>query len=123
MGMGFIPSPLRLLRYTDECIRLYNEQGPGDSGISSAYFDAAQIAIVNGEFAKGHIFIERAAAQLRTSSGSDCKEVHQYSTFALEPGKLFRALSKRSKTTVDEVPSGLGEKDFDRVSVYVYCVY
>jgi hypothetical protein len=51
---------LRSLRYADERVRLYNERGPGNSGLPRVYLDAAQIAVANGDLARGRIFAERA---------------------------------------------------------------
>ncbi|KAJ3569174.1 hypothetical protein NPX13_g6170 [Xylaria arbuscula] len=93
-GLAFgalLSSPLQMLRYVDEQVRLYNEQGPDDSGLPQAFFDAAQIVIANGDLARGRIFAERAVSGWRTNSGSDCKE----------------------NTAVDEVPSELEKGAFE----------
>ena len=49
------------LRYVDERVRPCNEQGPGSSGLPRAYLDAAQIAIANGDLARGSVFAENEA--------------------------------------------------------------
>lgn len=59
---GILSSPLRSLCYLDQQVRLYNEQGPDDAGLSRAFLDAAQIAIANGDLARGRIFAERAVS-------------------------------------------------------------
>jgi SET domain-containing protein len=38
---GIVSTPLQILRYVDQQIRLYNEQGPDDAGLPRAFFDAA----------------------------------------------------------------------------------
>ncbi|RDL41599.1 uncharacterized protein BP5553_01578 [Venustampulla echinocandica] len=48
-SVGIMSAPLRILRYVDEQIRLYHEQGPNDPGLPRAFSDAAQIAIANGD--------------------------------------------------------------------------
>jgi len=112
--MGILSSPLRILRYVDQQVHLYNEQGPGDSGLPRAFLDAAQIAIANGDLARGRIFAERAVSGWQTSSGSDCKEVLQHGSLAHDPSKLeLYGKSMKWKTAVDEVPSGLGTEDFE----------
>jgi len=63
---GILSSPLRTLHYVDQLVRLYNERRPGHLGLPRAFLDAAQIAIANGDLARGRIFAERAL----TSSGS-----------------------------------------------------
>ena len=104
---------LRTLRYVDERVRLYNE-GPGDAGLPRAYLDAAQIAIANGDLARGHIFAERAVEGWRTAYGSDCKEVIEYSPLARNPAKLpLYGLSMKWKTSSDEVPNDLDMNDFE----------
>jgi hypothetical protein len=57
---GILSFPLRTLRYVDQQIRLYNEQGPDDVGLPRAFLDASQIAIANGDLARGRIFMKMA---------------------------------------------------------------
>ncbi|KAF1954354.1 SET domain-containing protein [Byssothecium circinans] len=105
---------LRTLGYVDERIRLYNEQGPGDSGLPRAYLDAAQVAIANGDLARGRIFAERAVEGWRTAYGSDSKEVIDHSSLARNPAGLqLYGLSMKWKTLLDEVPQGLRPNDFE----------
>lgn len=111
MRMNF---SLRTLRYVDERVRLYNEQGPGDAGLPRAYLDAAQIAIANGDLARGRIFAERAVEGWRTTHGSDSKEVIEHGPLARNPATLpLYGLSKKWKTSSDEVPQGLDPNDFE----------
>lgn len=111
MRMNF---SLRTLRYVDERVRLYNEQGPGDAGLPRAYLDAAQITIANGDLARGRIFVERAVDGWRTAEGSDSKEVIEYSSLAQNPARLpLYGLSMKWKTSVDKVPESLDENDFE----------
>ena len=79
---------LRTLRYVDERVRLYNEQGPGNSGLPRAYLNAAQFAIANGDLARGRIFAERAVEGWRTAHGSDSKEVIEHGSLARKPAGL-----------------------------------
>jgi hypothetical protein len=58
--MGFLSNPLRILRYIEQQIRLYNEQGPNDTGLPRAFNDAAQVAIANGDLVRARIFAEQA---------------------------------------------------------------
>jgi hypothetical protein len=105
---------LQTLRYTDERIQLYNEQGPGNSGLMRTYMDAAQIAIAKGDLARGRIFAERAVDGWRTAYGDDCEEVDKYRALCRNPATLpLFGLSMDWKTTVDEVPQGLTPIDFD----------
>jgi hypothetical protein len=62
---------LRTLRYAEERVRLYNKQGPGDLGLSRIYMDAAQVAIANGDLARGRIFADRAVDGWQVSGGDD----------------------------------------------------
>ncbi|KAF2108247.1 hypothetical protein BDV96DRAFT_504933 [Lophiotrema nucula] len=112
-GMQMIFS-LRTLRYVDERVHLYNEQGPGNSGLPRAYLDAAQIAIANGDLARGHVFAERAVEGWRTALGSDSKETIEYGSLAQNPAKLqLYGHSMKWKTSSDEVPQGLDPNDFE----------
>ncbi|KAI0203282.1 hypothetical protein F4808DRAFT_467377 [Astrocystis sublimbata] len=104
----FLSSPLKILQYVDEQIRLYNEQGPNDSGLPRAYFDAAQIVLAHGDLARGRIFAERAVSGWRTSGGSDCTQVLQHSRLAHDPSTFeMYGWSTKWTTAMDEVPSGL----------------
>jgi hypothetical protein len=105
---------LQTLRYVDERVRLYNEIGPGNSGLPRAYLDAAQTAIANGDLARGRIFAERAVEGWRTASGSDSKEVVEHSPLARNPTQLqLYGLSMKWKTSADEVPQGLDTESFE----------
>ena len=107
-------SPLRTLRYVDQQVRLYNEQGPDDAGLPRAFFDAAQIFIANGDLARGRIFAERAVSGWRTASGGDSMEVIEHGTLARDPSKLnLYGMSMKWTTAVDEVPRGLEPGDFE----------
>jgi hypothetical protein len=59
---GILSSLLRTLHYVDQLVRLYNERRPGHLGLPQAFLDAAQIAIANGDLARGCIFVERAVS-------------------------------------------------------------
>ena len=59
---GILSSPPRTLRYVDQQVQLYNEQGLDDAGLPQAFLDAAQIAIANGDLARGRIFVETSWA-------------------------------------------------------------
>ncbi|KAN0070170.1 SET domain containing protein [Elaphomyces granulatus] len=109
-----LSSPLQILRYVDQQVRLYNEQGPNDAGLPRAFLDAAQIAIANGDLARGRIFAERAVSGWRTTLGGDCTQAIENRALAqdLQKHSLY-GLSIKWKTTVDEVPRGLEPSDFE----------
>jgi hypothetical protein len=105
---------IQTLRYADERVRLYNEQNPGHSGLSRTYLDAAQIAIAKGDLARGRIFAERAVDGWRASAGNDCEEVIKHGALCKNPAGLpLYGLSMEWKTSVNEVPQGLGPSDFE----------
>ncbi|KAL5114259.1 hypothetical protein ACEQ8H_007868 [Pleosporales sp. CAS-2024a] len=102
------------LGYVDERIQLYEKQRSGDVGLTRAYFDAAQIASANGDLARGRIFLERAVEGWRVAQGSDSAEVIDFTSLARNPAKLpLYGISTKWKTSMDEVPSHLGPKDFE----------
>ena len=111
---GILSSPLRILRYVDQQIRLYNEQGPDDSGLPRAFLDAAQIVIANGDLARGRIFAERAVSAWRTGAGGDSMEAIEHGTLARDPSKhMLYGMSMKWRTTVDEAPRGLESSEFE----------
>ena len=103
-----------MLGYVDRQVRLYNEQGPFDSGLSRAFSDAAQINLANGDLARGRIFMERAVSAWRTSSGDDSPTVITHEFLTQNPTKhQLYGISMKWKTTVDDVPRGLGPEIFE----------
>jgi hypothetical protein len=111
---GILSSPLRTLRYVDQQVQLYNEQGPDDAGLPRAFLDAAQIAIANGDLARGHVFVERAVFGWEMASGDDSTEVIKYRPLVQDPSRHeLYGISMKWKTTVDEVPNGLKPADFE----------
>jgi hypothetical protein len=111
---GILVSPHRTLRYFDQQICLYNDQGREDVGFAQAFVDAAQLVIANSDLARGRIFAERAASVWKTTLGSDSTQAIEYGALAQDPSKhkLF-GISTRWKTKVDEVPQGLEPRDFE----------
>lgn len=111
---GIISTPLRTLRYLDRETQLYNMTGPDDPGLSRVFFDAAQVAIVHGDLARGRIFAERAVRSWRISGGSDSKNVTEYGTLPKDPSKLpLYGMSTQWERTMDDVPNTLGPTEFE----------
>jgi hypothetical protein len=111
MAMDF---SIQTLRYVDERVQLYNEQGPGNSGLPRAYLDAAQIAIANGDLARGRVFAEKAVEGWRIAYGSDSDEVIEYTALAKDPSKLpLYGISMKWKTSLDEAPMLCDSNDFE----------
>ena len=107
-------SPLQYLRYVDQRIRLYVEQGLKDTGLPQAYSDAAQIAIANGDLTRGRCFAEKAVCGWCTALGSDSTEVIQHNDLAKDPSThCLYGKSSKWKTTVDEVPRGLEPEELE----------
>jgi len=112
--VGITQSPLRSLCYVDQQVRLYTEQGPDDAGLPRAFLDAAQIAIANGDLARGRIFAERAVSGWLMVLGGDSMEVIEHRTLARDPSKhSLYGISMKWRTTVDEAPCGLELSDFE----------
>lgn len=111
---GILSNPLRILRYVDQQVQLYNEQVPGDAGLSQGFLDAAQIVIANSDLARGRIFIEKAVLEWRTAFGSDSPEVAKYGVLANDPSKheLYGS-SMAWRTALNEVPCGLEPGAFE----------
>jgi hypothetical protein len=110
---GILVSPLRTLRYFDQQVRLYNEQGREDVGFAQAFVNAAQLVIANSDLARGRIFAERAASVWKTTLGGDSTPAIKHGALAQDPSKyeLF-GVSTKWKTKVDEAPQGLEPSDF-----------
>ncbi|CZR64408.1 uncharacterized protein PAC_14306 [Phialocephala subalpina] len=105
---GILVSPLRTLRYFDQQVRLYNEQGREDVGFAQAFVNAAQLAIANSDLARGRIFAERAASVWKTTIGGDSKQAIKHGALAQDSSKYeLYGISMKWKTKVDEAPRGL----------------
>ncbi len=112
--MGILSAPLQILRYVDQQICLYNEQGPDDNGLPRAFFDAAQVAIANGDLARAQIFVERAVLGWIVLDGDDSPKVVKYRALTQDPSKHeLYGLSMKWKTAGDEIPQGLDAKEFE----------
>lgn len=111
---GLLVSPLRTLRYFDQQVRLYNDQGREDVGFAQDFVDAAQLALANSDLARGRIFAEKAASIWTTTIGSDSTQAIKYRALAQDPSKyeLF-GISTKWETKVDDVPPGLEPRDFE----------
>ncbi|GJC90558.1 SET domain-containing protein 5 [Colletotrichum liriopes] len=111
---GVLVSPLRTLRYFDQQVRLYNEQGREDVGFAQAFADAAQLVIANSDLARGRVFAERAASVWKTALGVDSMQAIEKGALAQDPLKheLF-GISTKWKTNVNESPQGLEPGDFE----------
>lgn len=111
---AIMSAPLHTLRYVDQIVQLYNEQGTDDAGLPRAYLDAAQISIANGDLARGRIFAERAVSGWRVSKGDDSPEVMQNKPFARDPTTHpLYGLATMWQRDVDDVPLGLGKDEFE----------
>ncbi|KAF7953069.1 hypothetical protein EAE96_006289 [Botrytis aclada] len=113
--MGILSVPLLKLRYVDQQVRLYNELGPNDSGLPRAFYDAAQICIANADLARASIFVEKAVSGWVLLEGENTPSVLRYRALlgSLEKHELY-GLSDKWKMAVGEVPTGLGEEEWEK---------
>ena len=110
---GVLVSPLRTLRYFDQQVCLYNEQGREDVGFAQAFVDAAQLVIANSDLVRGRIS-ERAASIWKTTLGGDSTQAIKHAALVEDPSKYeLYGVSMKWKTKVDEVPEGLEPSDFE----------
>ncbi|KAK2053463.1 hypothetical protein LY76DRAFT_274506 [Colletotrichum caudatum] len=111
---GLVVSPIRTLRYLDQQVRLYNEQGREDVGFAQAFANAAQLVIANSDLARGRVLADRAASVWKTTLGGDSTQAIKHGSIAQDPSKyeLF-GFSTKWKTNVNEAPQGLEPGDFE----------
>ncbi|KDN66409.1 hypothetical protein CSUB01_12305 [Colletotrichum sublineola] len=111
---GILRTPVRTLRYFDQQIRLYNEQGREDVGFAQAFANAARLVIANGDLARGHVFSARASSVWRTTLGGDSTQAIEHEALARDPSKyMLFGISTKWKTKVNEAPQGLEPGDFE----------
>lgn len=112
--MGILTAPLQTLRLVDRQVSLYNEQGPNDAGLPRAFLDAAQIAIANGDQARGRIFAEKAMLGWTILGGDDGANVLENKALSKDPSKhMLYGRSMKWKTAVDDVPLGMDSTEFE----------
>ncbi|KAH8714618.1 hypothetical protein BGZ61DRAFT_505397 [Ilyonectria robusta] len=98
-------------RRLDEILRL--EGSMDGSGVPRAFFDAAQIAIVNGDLARARIFIEKARLGCITMDGDDSPQL-QSNVLSQDPSEnKAYGLSMKWKTAVSEIPKDLTPEEFE----------
>ncbi|KAG5919998.1 hypothetical protein E4U61_000336 [Claviceps capensis] len=111
----FATYPLQALGYIDAQTRLYSELLQGDIGLPHSYQYAAKIAISQGDLARVRIFAQRAVRDFVTILGSDSTETIEYADMAKNPANHsnVRGMFMEWKTSVDEIPLGLGPEEFE----------
>ncbi|KAI1419748.1 hypothetical protein F5Y12DRAFT_720345 [Xylaria sp. FL1777] len=111
---GILVSPLRTLRYFDQQVHLYRDQGREDVGFAQAFVNAAQLVIANSDLARGRIFVEKAASAWKILVGGDDTESIRHEALAQDPSKYeLYGVSMKWVTKVDETPQGLDPSDFE----------
>lgn len=103
-----------MLSCIDEQVRLWSETGPDEVGLARAYPDAFQVAVANGDLARGRVFAERLVPLYLSTMGEDSPDVSRYRELIRDPsGHDCYGMSMKWETTVDEVPRGLGSSEFE----------
>ncbi|KAF2648360.1 SET domain-containing protein [Lophiostoma macrostomum CBS 122681] len=94
---ALVASARRMLDYVDEQVRLWHELSANEVVLTRA-----------------RSFAERLVPLFLASLGEDSPEVIQYSKLARDPtGHEYFGMSMKWKTAVNEIPEGLGPKDFE----------
>ncbi|KAG6095256.1 hypothetical protein E4U30_002608 [Claviceps sp. LM220 group G6] len=112
---SFARSPLQALGYVDAQTRLYDELYQEDYGHPYSYQYAVQMAKAHGDLARVRVFAQRVVRSYVAILGTDSTETIQYADMAKNPArqpKLSRS-STRWKTSVDDIPQGLGPDEFE----------
>ncbi|KAG5934512.1 hypothetical protein E4U60_003810 [Claviceps pazoutovae] len=119
LGEFYVPkstnSPPQALGYVDAQARLYNELYQEDCGHPYSYQYAVMIARAHGDLARIRVFAQRVVRSFVTILGTDSTESIQYANMAKNPASEPKLLSSstRWKTSVNDIPQGLGPDDFE----------
>lgn len=114
MDMSIISAPLRMLRRVERLIQVYNEQGEHDNWLPRAYFDAAQIAVANGDLARASVFVKKAVDGWTVMGGEDCPQVVEHRPLLSDlSGLQVHGWSTKWRTRVEDVPSNLSPEAFE----------
>lgn len=113
-GMLMMLSPLKALHDVRRLLALCKEEGIADGTIPRAYYDAFQIAVFQGDAARGRAFANRAVASRIIQEGEDSPTVHQQKRLAEDPTQHpTYGFGSKWSTSADEVPTTLSEEDFE----------
>ncbi len=108
-----VNSPLQALHDVRKLLRLCEEEGINDATIPRAYYDAFQIAIMNGDLARATVFVERAATTRAVLEGHDSPTVRRHRKLAKTPFQhASHGCASQWKTSINDVPSGASAEAF-----------
>ncbi|KAL8365076.1 hypothetical protein RB595_004069 [Gaeumannomyces hyphopodioides] len=113
-GIQITASPLQALHDVRKLLKLSEEEGLHDASVPRAYYDAFQIAVVNGDRARAKVFGERAAATRAIVEGDDSPTVRRMKDLVGDPTRHpSYGHSSRWQTSTDNTPSSLSAADFE----------
>lgn len=113
-GRDILSIPEEVLGCILQLVYLLSEKETTKS-LAGTYFDAAQVHLVHGDLARASSFFKRALDEHIVYRGDNYPEIAEHKALMDDPRKSkFPISSAKWKTTMDEVPQGLTETDFDR---------
>ncbi|KAG6292103.1 hypothetical protein E4U09_003561 [Claviceps aff. purpurea] len=98
------------------CVLAYHlsKYGREDCEYAQAHGDVATLLVMYGDLARGRYFAQKAASVFRTLLGSDSNEAAEFAAMARDPSRHPQyGFSMKWKTSVDEIPYGLGSADLE----------
>ncbi|KAG6166335.1 hypothetical protein E4U23_003603 [Claviceps purpurea] len=107
--------PLEALGHVYAQTRLLNELYKEGLGSPISYDFITPLAFMYGDLARGRIFAQRGLSSLVTIHGSDSEEAMGYVDMIKNPEDHSKRypFPKDWKTSVDDIPQGLGPDDFE----------
>ncbi|KAG6095258.1 hypothetical protein E4U30_002610 [Claviceps sp. LM220 group G6] len=112
---SFARSPLRALGYVDAQTRLYDELYQEYCGHPYSYQYAVMMTMAHSDLARSRIFAQRVVRSFVTIIGSDHSQTAKYADLVTEgsSSELYGIHSMKWKTSVDQIPQGLGLEEFE----------
>ncbi|PVH91320.1 hypothetical protein DM02DRAFT_546061 [Periconia macrospinosa] len=119
-GMAALSAPLQTLHSIRKLLALLDNEGIADASIPRAYYDAFQIAAMNGDLARSSIFAARAASNRTIMEGHDSQTVRKMEIYAKDPSEHYAyGYTEQWRTSMDDIPT---ELDTDAYEAWLWKV-
>ncbi|KAG6091725.1 hypothetical protein E4U30_006366 [Claviceps sp. LM220 group G6] len=104
---------LTMLRYIDARVSVFQQLDREDRNYGLALADAARLAIMMGDSARGRVFALKTAAIWQRLLGSDNPLTKKYTKMARSPKRDDNDALDLWKTAITDIPRGLGPDEFE----------
>jgi SET domain len=95
--------------------KIFEKEEVKDDRLSRLYFDCFQVCNMHGDLARARVFAKQYCSAKKMAAGEDCVSLLEMKPFVRNPRKHESfGVTEEWKTGADEVPKGLGRREFER---------